>query len=370
MRESRFVRIAKLAYHIAQQTLPTYSHPKSRHDYTFPQRVACVMLKIYLNYTYRDLEEWLLATDQVRQALQLTRVPDHTTLYRTFAKLSQAQWQQLNDALLQHLQVNEVTVAVDTTGFRTDTASAYYQSRCGRKRRSWHKGGFVVGTASQLIVGMRVGRGPGSDAPWLAPLRAQARRYVVRRGRSARFWLLADAGFDGRDVEWTDVVPPIRRGGRLRAWSRVLRAEIVERVKASGLYGQRWKVETVISVIKRKFGDGVRSRRLRLARCEVLAKGVVYNLHRSFCVVVDVWCVWWALRGGCRRSDWVSSQQSKLGELWRGWVCLVRRLQFLRERVLKGITCKSRCALQYIIVDSDCGATRVYTDSHQTPLRA
>jgi hypothetical protein len=268
------------------------------------------MLKIYLNYTYRDLEEWLLATDQVRQALQLTRVPDHTTLYRTFAKLSQAQWQQLNDALLQHLQVNEMTVAVDTTGFRTDTASAYYQSRCGRKRRSWHKGGFVVGTASQLIVGMRVGRGPGSDAPWLAPLRAQARRYVVRRGRSARFWLLADAGFDGRDVEWTDVVPPIRRGGRLRAWSRVLRAEIVERVKASGLYGQRWKVETVISVIKRKFGDGVRSRRLRLARCEVLAKGVVYNLHRSFCVVLDVWCVWWALRGGCRRSDWVSSQQS------------------------------------------------------------
>ena len=154
-----------------------------------------------------------------------------------------------------------------------------------------------MGTESQLIVGMRVGRGPGSDAKWLAPLRARARRYGVRTGRSARFWLLADAGFDGRDVEWTDVAPPIRRGGRLRAWSRVLRAAIVARVKASGLYGQRWKVETVISVIKRKFGDGVRSRRLRLARREVLAKGVVYNLHRSFFVVVCVWSVWWVLRG-------------------------------------------------------------------------
>jgi hypothetical protein len=119
-------------------------------------------------------------------------------------------------------------------------------------------------------------------------------------GRSARVWLLADAGVDGRDVDWTDVVPPIRRGGRLRAWSRVLRAEIVARVKASGLYGQRWKVETVISVIKRKFGDGVRSRKLWLARREVLAKGVVYNLHRCFFVVVRVWCVWWALRGGRR----------------------------------------------------------------------
>ena len=83
------------------------------------------MLKIYRNGTYCDLEEWLLAPDQVLQALQLTRVPDHTTLYRTFAKLSQAQWEQINDALLQHLQVNEETVAVDTTGFRNDTASAY-----------------------------------------------------------------------------------------------------------------------------------------------------------------------------------------------------------------------------------------------------
>jgi len=227
-----------------KHSLPT---PTPRADTTTPspQRVACVILKIYHNCTYRDLEEWLLATDQVRQALQLTRMPDHTTLYRTFAKLSQAQWEPLNDALLQHLQVNKMTVAVDTTGFRNDTASAYYQSRCGGTRRSWHKGGFVVGTASQLIVGVRVGRGPGSDAQWLAPLRAKARRYVGRTGRSARLWLLADAGFDGREVVWTDVVPPIRRGGRLRAWSRVLRAELVERAKASGLYGPRWKVETV-----------------------------------------------------------------------------------------------------------------------------
>jgi hypothetical protein len=175
-----------------------------------------------------------------------------------------------------------------------------YQSRCGCKRRSWHKGGLAVGTESQLIVGMQVGRGPGSDAPWSAPLRGKAHRYVVRKGRSARFWLLADAGFDGRDVAWTDGVPPVRRGGRLRAWSRVLRAEIVARVRASGLYGQRWKVETVISVIKRKFGDGVRSRRVRLGHREVLAKGVVYNLHRCFFVVVGVWCVWWGLRGGRR----------------------------------------------------------------------
>ena len=75
----------------------------------------------------------------MRQALQRTRVPDHTTLSRTFAKLLQAQWEPLNDALRQHLQVNEMTVAVDTTGFRNDTASAYYQSRRGSTRRLWRR---------------------------------------------------------------------------------------------------------------------------------------------------------------------------------------------------------------------------------------
>ncbi len=89
------------------------------------------------------------------------------------------------------------------------------------------------------------------------------------------------------------MVPPIRRGGRLRAWSRVLRAELVERVKESGLYSQRWKVEAVISVIKRKFGAGVRSRRLRLVGCEVLAKGVGNKLASQFFVVVRVWYVRW-----------------------------------------------------------------------------
>ena len=137
-----------------------------------------------------------------------------------------------------------------------------------------------MGTESQLMGGMQVGREPGSDAKGFAPLRAKARRDGVRPERSARLWRLADAGFDGREVEWTDGVLFVRRGGALRAWCRVLRGELVARTKASGLYGPRGKVETVIWVIKRKFGDGVSSRQLRLAGCEVLAKGFVYNLHR------------------------------------------------------------------------------------------
>ncbi len=48
-RESRYVRIARIAYRLAQQVLPRYSHPKSPHHFTLPQLAACVLLMFYLD---------------------------------------------------------------------------------------------------------------------------------------------------------------------------------------------------------------------------------------------------------------------------------------------------------------------------------
>jgi hypothetical protein len=62
-RESRYVREARLANGLAQETLPRYTHPKRPHRFTFPQLAACVLVMVCLNKSYRDMEEWLLATD-------------------------------------------------------------------------------------------------------------------------------------------------------------------------------------------------------------------------------------------------------------------------------------------------------------------
>jgi hypothetical protein len=47
-----------------------------------------------------------------------------------------------------------------------------------------------------------------------------------------------------------------------------------------GLFGQRWQSETVHAVIKRLFGDVIRSRSWQLQRREPMLKALVYNLHR------------------------------------------------------------------------------------------
>ena len=91
--------------------------------------------------------------------------------------------------------------------------------------------------------------------------------------------LLGDAGFDGQATQEGDLIPVQRRGHDLKAAARRARAELVDAARLDGLYGQRWKVETIISVLKRKFGEGIRARSRPLQFREPLVKALVYNLH-------------------------------------------------------------------------------------------
>ncbi len=278
-RESRYVKVARIAYHLTQQVLPRYSHPKSPHHFTLPQLAACVLLMFYLDLSYRDMEEWLLASDRVCQELGLSRIPDHTTLQRTFQKLRRLDFEKMKNQLLEEIGVDEEGIACDSTGFSPGQASLYYQTRRGRLYRHWAKGVYAVGIASQFILSWRSGWGPGSDVAYLSGLRRDARRYGHYQGKRKGWVLLADAGFDGQTVGDDELIPPVRRGGSLLNPERRGRAERVSQARLDGLFGQRWKAETVNSVIKRKFGDTIRSRKRSLQRREPIVKGLVYNIH-------------------------------------------------------------------------------------------
>jgi len=253
-------------------------------------------MAFYMDMSYRDMEEWLLASSEVRTVLDLQRVPDHSTLSRTYKKMRVRDFDKMKQLLLSELGIegSEQIIALDTTGFSPTPASAYYQTRSGRTFRYWIKGGYAVGTRSQFVVGWRTGRGPSNDAPYLAGLRRVACKYGCYRGSRGsgkgrrREWLVvADAGFDSRSVQAMDIIPPIRRGrgsggtgtSKLVDPARRARADLVAQARLDGVYGQRWKVETVNSVIKRRFGATIRSRSRSLQNREPVIKAMVYNIH-------------------------------------------------------------------------------------------
>jgi hypothetical protein len=278
-KESRYVKVARIAYRLAQDTLPRYAHAKSPHHFTLPQLAACVLLTFYMNKSYRDMEEWLLATDQVCGVLELPRVPDHSTLSRVFHKLKQADWDRLRDRLLSQVEVSEEAIAADSTSFRLNQASLHYYNRAGKVFSDWIKGAYAVGCQSLLILGWASSRGSLPDFGFRQRLHRQSARYGRYEGRRRVWWALADKGFDSGDFHDADLIPPIRRYGKITDPQRQARADRVAEARLAGLYGQRWKAETVNSVIKRKFGDTIRSRSLRLQRREAIVKGLVYNIH-------------------------------------------------------------------------------------------
>jgi IS5 family transposase len=273
-RKSHYQLVAEIAYDLAKKQLPIYRHKNSPQRFTWPQLVACVLMTFYLDYSYRDMEDWLLVSDRICQSLDLQDIPDHSTLCRAFHRIGIVGLRAMQRLLLQQAHLKETIVGIDSTGFRTDQASAYYSFRSGRPKRDWVKGAYAIGAGSQFILGTCASYGRYPDSVLLNRLRRQVVLYT-----NTNRAILADAGFDGRQIKSGDVIPPVRRHGTLRAPERIARAELVAQARLDGLYGQRWKCETVHSVIKRKFGDTVRSRTTRFHFCQVFVKSLIYNIH-------------------------------------------------------------------------------------------
>jgi len=191
------VRVARIAYQLAQSRLPKYTHVKSPHRFTFPQLAACVLMAFYLDMSYRDMEEWLLATDQVRAVLELKEVPDHSTLSRAAKRLKVVDLTRMRDELLGQAGVEEDVVVADGTGFTPRQASSYYVNRTGKPIQEFIKGLYVMGLRTRFIVGWGSTRRRGIDSPHLPGLRRQAAVYGRHSHGRTAWVMVADMGFDG-----------------------------------------------------------------------------------------------------------------------------------------------------------------------------
>lgn len=225
---TRLLRFLFYAYYLARRSLPLYSHSHSPHRYTLPQLFCCLLLKIYLNTTYRGVEEFLSVSRNILKVLELREAPDHSTICRMMGRISKQLLEWILSEALKEVKLSEEIIAIDVTGFREEQASVYYQGRRGRKYRRWCKVVYAVGTRSKLILAQEVGKGPGSDSAYWVQLKQEARRYRSPTG----VIFIGDAGCDGSQVEPGDIVPPIRRGGKLSSPERIHQQKLVEQARS------------------------------------------------------------------------------------------------------------------------------------------
>lgn len=288
------VVFARLAVRGARHHWPTYSHQFAPKKFTQPSLVGCLCVKEYLRLDYRGVEALLASAAELRQALELSATPDHSTLW-WFArhKVRPAQLQRLLRTTLRlfpQRRRQRHTVAIDATGFSRRYASRYYTRRLGGYwRHTFLNWSTLVWTQPQVVCAQAVRVGPGSGYRHLRPLVEQTRP-LLRIDR-----LLADADYDSEahhqwlretcDIE--SIIPAIR--GRPGRPTRQPYRHRMQRWFPRRAYGQRWTVETIYSVVKRRFGEALTARRYWLQVKQVFLRSVTYNLYRA----LQHWRRWW-----------------------------------------------------------------------------
>jgi hypothetical protein len=279
-------QVAKMAMQLGQRHLADYGATRSRHDFTQRQLMACLILRAYLKTTYRGVLEVLAISPALRQELGMRDKLPHFTTLQKFSVRSEvlAIAQKLVATIGQAAarQASQPTAAaMDSTGFATTTASAYFRSRKGQPCRQWVKLSVMVLCGSLLPVGLVLDLGPSNDRIQVPALLTQAQ--AVAQPAT----LYADAGYDAEWIhvqcreKWgvASVIKPNGQradGTRNGKWRRGMSAENLR----DWQYGRRWAVETFFSGLKRTMGAALSSRRPDQMLAEAAFRVLAYALRR------------------------------------------------------------------------------------------
>ena len=302
---NRLLSFAQLAHQVASETLPERAHRFAPKRYTQPQLLACLLVKEYLGLDYRTTQETLEVSDGLREALGLAVVPDYSTLWR-FAH-DKATADVIASAMVETLRLFKASghdppkralIAIDSTGLFCGHASRYFDQRRRKgstatyKARAYQKWAAALWTGPQLVTAQLSKPGPCGDYPDLPPL-AEASIASVPGAL-----IVADAGYDSernhvfcRERLGVEALIPAKTrryvaGPRGRYRRQMVAALGCVTLGAEGrsepqqTYRQRWLVETLMSVVKRKWGERLSARLPAMQEAQALLRGLVYNLYR------------------------------------------------------------------------------------------
>jgi transposase len=179
----------------------------------------------------------------------------------------------------------EQDFAVDSTGFGSTSYFRYYSMKYQGERVSaeWVKAHAMVGVKTNVVTAVRITERNGADYNELHPLvHKTAETFTLRE-------VSADKAYSGRFNAKTIVALgaepfiPFKVNAKPCAysalWSRLYHYFAMNREEFLASYHKRSNVEATFSMIKRVFGDSVRSKTRVAQENEVLLKILCHNIR-------------------------------------------------------------------------------------------
>lgn len=273
LKDSLYLKFIDCALELCRE-VPRYFSRFSNKIFCNHQKIILLVLKQKLGLTYRDLVEFLKASN-VGLYIGLKRIPHHTTLVK-FDKRIKAKFLYF---LLPFRKAK--VVGVDATGFEVENRSMHYQMRTLRSNYRRHiKLSISADLDKQIILRSEIHKSPRHDIKDFTSLLKEIKTSFV----------CADKGYDSyknhkfvikklkakslikiKNYTTKNRIP--RHGRKYREQAR---KEFDEKT-----YHQRSKVETIFSVIKRKYGSCLKAKTFSQQKKEIICKLIAYNIDRQ-----------------------------------------------------------------------------------------
>jgi len=233
--------------------------------------------------------DWLVETHYLRMFLQLSRIPHYTTLQKLAARINGTILAKIIIASFIILTgTRHIFAGIDSTGFKLTHASEYYTERAKLRRRKYTKLSIGADVLKQIICNIKVRRAPTRhDNIDFKPVITKTSEILPLS------IVVGDRGYDSEEnhimvrekLGSFSVIPA--RNEDIPIWKTYGRyRKQIKRGYSKTLYHHRNKDETIISVIKRLFGEHVTSRSVKTQNRELSLRCIAYNMHRLTNLVI------------------------------------------------------------------------------------
>lgn len=263
-------RIEQPAYKFGRPTLP-------RGD-----MIYAMVFKTYSTFSGRRFtSDMLLAKERGYVSEQ----PHYNSIFNYFAK------EELTPLLTQivtltslPLRTVERDFAVDSTGFGTGQFQRWFSFKHGREisSRKWVKCHAICGTRTNVVTGVKITTAFENDSPHLKELVQNTAEHFNMEEVSADKAYLSRDNIESIDEQGAKPFIPFRSNSQPNKhgilWRKLYYDFVYENEVFMDHYHKRSNIETTFHMVKRKFGDAVRSKTWKAQVNEVLCKIIAHNI--------------------------------------------------------------------------------------------